>query len=83
MNAFPRIRFNESAMKASTEMNMKADTFYCLYILENSGIQLVTGSGFGQEEGTYHFRITILPENIEECMDKLEAANAKFHDEFA
>lgn len=37
---------------------------YCLDVLDHTGIVLVPGSGFGQEEGTHHFRITtlILPE---------------------
>lgn len=30
--------------------------FYCMKLLEETGICLVPGSGFGQRDGTYHFR---------------------------
>lgn len=32
--------------------------FYCIRMLEETGICLVPGSGFGQRDGTYHFRYT-------------------------
>ena len=32
------------------------DAFYCFQLLENTGMCVVPGSGFGQREGTYHFR---------------------------
>lgn len=37
------------------------DAFYCMELLENTGICTVPGSGFGQKDGTYHFRTTLLP----------------------
>lgn len=36
--------------------NMAPDMFYCMKLLEETGICVVPGSGFGQREGTYHFR---------------------------
>lgn len=30
--------------------------FYCMKLLEETGLCVVPGSGFGQKEGTYHFR---------------------------
>ena len=35
---------------------MEPDEYYCMELLENHGISCVPGSGFGQTEGTYHFR---------------------------
>lgn len=35
---------------------MAPDMFYCMKLLEDTGICVVPGSGFGQREGTYHFR---------------------------
>ncbi len=43
------------------------DTEYCLKLLEQTGICVVPGSGFGQAPGTSHFRTTILPP-----VDKIE-----------
>jgi len=34
--------------------------FYCMKLLEEEGICLVPGSGFGQKEGTFHFRLVWL-----------------------
>ena len=39
----------------------KTDFEYCMSLLEETGICVVPGSGFGQAEGTFHFRTTILP----------------------
>ena len=49
-------------------------------LLEATGISTVPGSGFGQAEGTFHLRTTILPseEKIGEVVRRL----TKFHKEF-
>ncbi|MEM4248119.1 MAG: aminotransferase class I/II-fold pyridoxal phosphate-dependent enzyme [Candidatus Nanoarchaeia archaeon] len=39
----------------------KNDFDYCMALLEKTGICTVNGAGFGQKEGTYHFRIAFLP----------------------
>ena len=47
-------------------------------LLKETGIVTVPGSGFGQEEGTFHMRTTILPpeEKISEFISKF----ATFHE---
>jgi aspartate/methionine/tyrosine aminotransferase len=43
----------------------------------------VPGSGFGQKDGEYHFRITNLvtpTERMAETLNQLKAFNDKFHD---
>lgn len=52
-------------------------------ILDESGIVLVPGSGFGQEEGTLHFRTTFLPaeETMHETLKVMAKAHGKFMDE--
>lgn len=52
-------------------------------ILDESGIVLVPGSGFGQEEGTLHFRTTFLPaeETMHETLKMMAKAHEKFMDE--
>jgi aspartate/methionine/tyrosine aminotransferase len=58
----------------------KRDSEYCLQLLEETGICVVPGSGFGQLPGTLHFRTTFLPplEEIEELVVKLRA----FHEHY-
>ncbi|CCH61845.1 hypothetical protein TBLA_0F03060 [Henningerozyma blattae CBS 6284] len=77
MYLFPRLHLSENAINAATELNLKPDEFYCLKLLENTGICTVPGSGFGQYPGTYHLRTTFLPPGIE-WINSWE----KFHLEF-
>ena len=51
MYAFPQI----------TLPSGMSDFTYCMRLLEETGICVVPGSGFGQKAGTFHFRTTILP----------------------
>lgn len=64
MYAFPSVTFSKKAMEAAKEFGKEVDVFYCVQVLQNTGIVIVPGSGFRQVPGTYHFRITtlILPE---------------------
>ncbi|MDI6766444.1 MAG: aminotransferase class I/II-fold pyridoxal phosphate-dependent enzyme [Bacteroidota bacterium] len=52
----------------------KRDIDYCTTLLEETGICVVPGSGFGQLPGTLHFRTTFLPpkDEIQEFVDKLK-----------
>nr|AIT69924.1 alanine transaminase [Colpomenia sinuosa] len=81
--AFPRIRLSNKAKLAAEAEGIPADEYYCLKILDQSGIVLVPGSGFGQEEGTLHFRTTFLPaeETMHETMKMMAKAHEKFMDE--
>ncbi|OGR41272.1 MAG: aminotransferase class I/II [Elusimicrobia bacterium GWA2_61_42] len=57
------------------------DSEYCLRLLEETGICVVPGSGFGQLPGTLHFRTTFLPpkEDIKALVEKMK----KFHAAYA
>jgi aspartate/methionine/tyrosine aminotransferase len=56
------------------------DEAYCMALLEQTGICVVPGSGFGQRAGTLHFRTTFLPpqEEMEEFVKKLRV----FHEQY-
>ena len=55
----------------------RTDFDYAMALLEQTGICVVPGSGFGQAEGTAHFRTTILPPT--EKIRKVVAALGEFH----
>jgi aspartate/methionine/tyrosine aminotransferase len=66
LNAIPGIECNPvaGAMYAFPKIAIpkgKTDSDYCMALLEETGICVVPGSGFGQIPGTAHFRTTILP----------------------
>ena len=51
----------------------RTDSDYAMALLEQTGICVVPGSGFGQAQGTAHFRTTILPptEKIQQVVQAL------------
>jgi aspartate/methionine/tyrosine aminotransferase len=55
----------------------RTDFDYALALLEQTGICVVPGSGFGQAEGTAHFRTTILPPT--EKLQKVVKDLGEFH----
>ncbi len=85
LNAVPGISCNRvaGAMYAFPKIVLPkgvTDDEYCIALLEETGICVVPGTGFGQAPGTWHFRTTILPpmEKIEAVVKKL----AEFHRSF-
>ncbi|KAK5087480.1 alanine transaminase [Exophiala xenobiotica] len=77
MYLFPTITIPEKAQKAAKEKGKKPDEFYCLELLDATGICVVPGSGFGQKEGTLHFRTTFLAPGTD-WVGRI----TKFHKEF-
>ncbi|NXJ58755.1 ALAT2 aminotransferase, partial [Spizaetus tyrannus] len=56
MYSFPRIELPPRALAAAEAQGQAPDMFFCMKLLEETGICVVPGSGFGQREGTFHFR---------------------------
>lgn len=80
MYLFPQIRLPQRAIEEAQKKNMAADTYYSLAMLDATGVCVVPGSGFGQEEGTFHFRSTFLPE--EHLFDDFCSSIEAFHKDF-
>ena len=62
---FPAITLPEKAVDAANDQSLAVDEFYCKRLLNSTGICLATGSAFGQRRGTFHLRLTILPEGTD------------------
>jgi len=84
MYAFPQITLSERAIAAAREASMEPDEFYCMSLLQHSGICVVPGSGFGQRPGTHHFRTTFLPpeHSMYDAIDRVKAHHVFFMDKF-
>ncbi|KAJ8340142.1 hypothetical protein SKAU_G00347750 [Synaphobranchus kaupii] len=84
MYAFPRIFIPPRAVDEAKALGMTPDMLYCLRLLEETGICVVPGSGFGQKEGTYHFRMTILPstEKLKLLLEKVQGFHIRFLEEY-
>ncbi len=85
LDAVPGIRCNEvtGAMYAFPRVDLPpgvTDFEYCLALLEETGICVVDGTGFGQLPGTAHFRTTILPplDEIETVVRRIGEFHAAF-----
>ncbi|KAL0871554.1 hypothetical protein ABMA27_004089 [Loxostege sticticalis] len=85
MFAFPRIELPARAQAVAHEKNMTPDEFYCYRLLEETGVCVVPGTGFGQIPDTFHFRTTILHprEEFQHMMDSIRNFHHKFLQEYA
>ena len=81
MYGFPRLHFSKKFIEDSLMEGKQPDFKYCMDMVEETGIMTVPGSGFGQQPGTYHFRITNLvtpTSKMEEVMETLVKFNEKW-----
>ena len=60
MYLFPTITVPEKAVLQAEKDGKKPDEWYCLRMLDETGVCVVPGSGFGQKKGEWHFRTTFL-----------------------
>lgn len=77
MYLFPTITLPPNAIEAAAAAGRAPDEFYCLRLLDATGVCLVPGSGFGQKANTLHFRTTFLAPGTD-WVDRI----VKFHAEF-
>lgn len=80
LHAAPSQQWILSSALLPQAQRMAPDMFYCMKLLEETGICVVPGSGFGQREGTYHFRYHILSSPgswFEVCLGKLGLLHIK------
>lgn len=62
MYVFPKITIRPQFYEMAKKENKEPDFIWCREFLKQYGVCVVPGSGFGQKEKTFHFRMTILPE---------------------
>lgn len=79
---FPRVTLPKKAHEAAKQKGKKVDEFYCLEMLDATGICVVPGSGFGKmpepDTGACFFRTTVLAKETDEFIDRY----GKFHTQF-
>jgi len=85
MYAFPKLHLPQKAIEKAKEQGQSPDVFYAFQLLENTGICIIPGSGFGQRPNTYHFRTTILPQKdaLVSMLERMKAFHHKFLQEYA
>lgn len=80
MYIFPQIRLPPLACVEAKARGKSPDMFYALEMLDEVGICVVPGKSFGQADGTFHFRTTILPPEAE--MINIRRKFTDFHTNF-
>lgn len=80
MYALPQIRLPPGAVTAAQNAGKSPDLFYALALLHEVGICVVPGKAFGQADGTFHFRTTILAPESE--MQAIREKFTTFHKGF-
>ena len=79
---FPQIRLSKKAQDVAKEAGKAPDAFYALGLLDETGICVVPGSGFGQKEGEWHYRLTCLCPGVDEYVGKLEKYHRGFVEKY-
>ncbi|KAI9844880.1 MAG: hypothetical protein M1838_001985 [Thelocarpon superellum] len=82
MYLFPTITLPTGAIEQAKKDGKSPDEMYCLRLLDATGVCVVPGSGFGQKEGTLHFRTTFLAPGTD-WVARIVAFHKGFMAEFA
>lgn len=84
MYAFPRLHLPKRAVVEAKSRGLHPDSFYAMELLEKTGLCVVPGNGFGQRDGTYHIRITILPatEKLKQILESFKIFHQDFMDKY-
>ena len=81
MYLFPTVKLSAKAVEQAKKENRQPDEFYCSRLLDATGVCVVPGSGFGQKQGTLHFRTTFLAPGTE-WVGRITDFHKSFMDEF-
>ncbi|KAF2802517.1 alanine aminotransferase 2 [Mytilinidion resinicola] len=81
MYLFPTITIPAKAIAQAKKEGRAPDEFYCFRLLDATGVCVVAGSGFGQKEGTLHFRTTFLAPGTD-WVGRIVKFHKEFMDEF-
>ncbi|WFD20603.1 alanine transaminase [Malassezia caprae] len=89
MYVFPRLHLSKSASDAAKKAGKRVDEFYCLQLLEETGICVIPGSGFSfypeyLEDGSSYsfFRTTVLAKATEEMVERFVKFHLHFRERF-
>jgi len=79
--AFPKLTVPRKAVEMAQQQNCTTDQYYCMEMLQTSGVVLVPGSGFGQKSGNeIHIRTTFLPleKDFPEVLQLIKSGHQSF-----
>eukprot|EP00833_Pecoramyces_ruminatium_P009903 jgi/Orpsp1_1/1183935/evm.model.c7180000087287.1 len=85
MYIFPKVELPNKFIEEANRIGKKADFFWAKYMLEEAGVCVIPGSGFGQKENTYHFRTTFLADqqSLKEAVQRMKIVHERLLKEFS
>ena len=81
MYLFPTITIPPKAVEQAKKEGIAPDEFYAFKLLDATGVCVVAGSGFGQKDGSLHFRTTFLAPGTD-WVSRITKFHKGFMDEF-
>ncbi len=85
MYSFAKLDLPKKFIAEAESLGIHPDLHFCLQLVEETGMITVPGSGFGQEEGTAHIRMTNLIYNddvMTESMDRMHNMVKELHEKY-
>lgn len=85
MYIFPNVTVPQKFVDEAKKLGKAVDFLWAKYMLEQAGVCVVPGSGFGQKPGTYHFRTTFLAdkESLKDAVLRMKKVQEKIIKDFS
>jgi aspartate/methionine/tyrosine aminotransferase len=85
MYIFPNVTLPQKFIDEANKLGKAVDLLWAKYMLEQAGVCVVPGSGFGQKPGTFHFRTTFLAdkESLKDAVLRMKKVQEKILKEFS
>ena len=79
MYIFPNVSLPPKFVEEASKLGKQPDFLWAKHMLEEAGVCVVPGSGFGQKPGTYHFRTTFLAdkESLTDAVRRMKTVQEK------
>lgn len=77
---FPRIEIPNRAVEEAKKKKIAPDVLYAMELIDQAGVAVLPGSQFGQEDGTWHVRVSITAplDLFNEMLDRWKVFHTKF-----
>ncbi|EJU01616.1 transaminase [Dacryopinax primogenitus] len=80
---YPQLFLPPRAVEEAKKHKQEADEYYAECLLDQTGICVTPGSGFGQKEGEAHIRLTVLCPGVDEYVGRIERFHRAFMQKWA
>jgi len=85
MYIFPKVELPPKFIEEAERLGKKPDFLWAKHMLEEAGVCVIPGSGFGQQPNTYHFRTTFLADQttLKDAVHRMKAVHEKILKEYS